>query len=107
MHSRTLQCMPIRHRDSLIGIFFLAGQPLVLTATEFDLLRALSVNAGRVTTYEKLLRQGWAGREHANEQLVRTSIKKLRRKLGDPADKPAYIVNERGVGYRMPHPVEP
>lgn len=85
----------------------LAGQPLVLTATEFDLLRSLSVNAGRVTTYEMLLRQVWAGREHANEQLVRTFVKKLRRKLGDPADRPAYIVNERGVGYRMPHPVEP
>ena len=84
----------------------LAGQPLVLTATEFDLLRSLSVNAGRVTTYDMLLRQVWAGREHANEQLVRTFVKKLRRKLGDPADKPAYIVNERGVGYRMPHPVE-
>ena len=75
----------------------LAGQPLVLTATEFDLLRSLSVNAGRVTTYEMLLRQVWAGREHANEQLVRTFVKKLRHKLGDPADKPAYIINERGV----------
>ena len=85
----------------------LAGQPLVLTATEFDLLRSLSVNAGRVTTYEMLLRQVWAGREHANEQLVRTFVKKLRRKLGDPADRPAYILNERGVGYRMPHSVEP
>ena len=85
----------------------LAGHPLVLTATEFDLLRSLSVNAGRVTTYEMLLRQVWAGREHANEQLVRTFVKKLRRKLGDPADRPAYILNERGVGYRMPHSVEP
>ena len=84
----------------------LAGQPLALTATEFDLLHALSANAGRVTTYEMLLRQVWAGREHANEQLVRTFVKKLRRKLEDPADKPTYIVNERGVGYLMPHSVE-
>ena len=82
----------------------LGGEPLVLTATEFNLLRALSVNAGRVATYDTLLRQVWAGREHANEQLVRTFVKKLRQKLGDPADQPAYIFNERGVGYRMPAP---
>ena len=60
----------------------LGGQALVLTATEFDLLRVLSVNAGRVATYDTLLRQVWAGREHANEQLVRTFVKKLRHKLG-------------------------
>ena len=85
----------------------LGGQALVLTATEFDLLRVLSVNAGRVATYDTLLRQVWAGREHANEQLVRTFVKKLRHKLGDSADDPAYIFNERGVGYRMPGRVGP
>ena len=82
----------------------LGGEPLALTATEFDLLRTLSVNAGRVTTYDTLLRRVWAGREHANEQLVRTFIKKLRQKLGDSADNPAYILNVRSVGYRMPGP---
>ena len=39
-----------------------AGSPLELTATEFDLLRALSVNAGRVITYDSLLRQVWGKR---------------------------------------------
>ena len=82
----------------------LAGRQLVLTATEFDLLRALSLNAGRVATYDMLLRQVWKGREHAGDELVRTFVKKLRRKLGDPASRPAYILNERGVGYRMPAP---
>ncbi len=84
----------------------LRGEPLVLTATEFDLLRALSVNAGRVATYDTLLRRVWAGREHANEQLVRTFVKKLRQKLGDSADNPDYIQNVRGVGYRMPGPAD-
>ena len=84
----------------------LGGKPLALTATEFDLLRTLSVNAGRVATYDTLLRRVWAGREHANEQLVRTFVKKLRQKLGDSADNPAYILNVRSVGYRMPGPVD-
>ncbi len=84
----------------------LRGEPLVLTATEFDLLRVLSANAGRVATYDLLLRQVWAGREHANEELVRTFVKKLRGKLGDSAADPVYIFNERGVGYRMLRPGE-
>ena len=40
-------------------------------------------------------------------RIVRAFVKRLRKKLGDSADNPAYIVNERGVGYRMPHPGTP
>ena len=75
-----------------------------LTATEFELLRGLSVNAGRVLGYDSLLRQVWAGRESANVMVVRTVVKRVRSKLGDRAARPAYIVTERGVGYRMPRP---
>ena len=82
----------------------LGGEPLVLTATEYELLRVLSANAGRVTTYEALKRRVWEGRSHAEPALVRTFVKKLRRKLGDDPAGPAYIQNERGVGYRMPRP---
>ena len=81
-----------------------AGKDLVLTATEFDLLRALSLNAGRVLTYEALLRRVWARRKAGDRKLVRVFVKQLRRKLGDDADDPAYIHTERGVGYRMPRP---
>ena len=78
-----------------------AGRPVELTATEFELLRVLSLNAGRVVTYDTLLRQVWDGRDHANAELVRTFIKKVRKKLGDDASRPAYIFTARGVGYRM------
>ena len=80
------------------------GEPVVLTATEYELLRVLSANVGRVTTYEVLRRRVWDGRAHVGPALVRTFIKKLRRKLGDDPARPAYIQNERGVGYRMPRP---
>ena len=81
-----------------------AGRAVQLTATEYELLRVLSRNAGRVSTYEALLRQVWGGRHDGDTELVRTFVKKLRRKLGDDAASPAYIVNERGVGYRMARP---
>ena len=79
----------------------LAGNPLELTATEFDLLRVLSVNAGRVMTYGSLLHQVWGRQENVDPRLVRTFVKRLRRKLGDDADSSAYIITIRGVGYRM------
>ena len=84
-----------------------AGRAVELTATEYELLRVLSLNAGRVSTYDTLLRQVWGGRGHGDPKLVRAIVKHLRRKLGDDAADPAYIFNERGVGYRMARPGEP
>ena len=82
----------------------LAGRNIELTATEYELLRVLSLNAGRVTTYETLLNQVWDGRDNGASKVVRAFIKQLRRKLGDDAADPTWIFNERGVGYRMPRP---
>ena len=79
------------------------GRPVSLTATEYDLLRALSLGAGRVSTYEALLRQVWSGRS-SDASIVRAYVKRLRRKLGDDARRPAYILTELRVGYRMPGP---
>ena len=80
------------------------GRPVALTATEYELLRVLSLNAGRASTYEALLRQVWHGRGYGDPRLVRTFVKKLRLKIGDDAARPAYILTERGVGYRMALP---
>ena len=80
------------------------GRPVRLTATEYDLLRVLSVNAGRVSTYSSLIRQVWGGQDSGDPELVRTFVKNLRQKLDDSATRPAYIFNERGVGYRMAKP---
>ncbi len=80
------------------------GRHVPLTATEYELLRVLSVNAGRVSTHESLLRQVWGRQQSADPELVRPFIKILRRKLGDDASNPTYIFTERGVGYRMAGP---
>ena len=78
------------------------GKAVDLTPIQYDLLRTLSINAGRVTTYDSLIRQVWSGREYASPRLVRTFVKNLRRKLGHDRSGSAYISNVRGVGYRMP-----
>ena len=80
------------------------GSAVELTATEYELLRLLSVNAGRVVTYSTLQRRVWTRHQNANPNRVRIFVKTLRRKLGDDAAEPAYILTERGVGYRMPEP---
>ena len=83
------------------------GRAVALTATEYEILRILSVNAGRVVTSESLLRQAWDGRRPPTDtERVRGFVRQLRVKLGDDAARPAFIFNERGVGYRMPQPGE-
>ena len=82
------------------------GRAVALTATEYELLRILSVNAGRVVTTDSLLRQGWGARNAGDGKSVRAFVMKLRSKLGDDAASPIYIFNERGVGYRMAKPGE-
>ena len=84
----------------------LAGRVVPLTATEFDLLRVLSLKAGHVVTTPALLRQVWGRRQADDAHRVRTAVKRLRQKLGAAAANPAYIFNEHGVGYRMPDPHE-
>ena len=81
-----------------------AGRPVQLTATEYEVLRELSVKAGQVSTYESLLRRVWRQRNSGDVRLLRSFVKKLRRKLGDDARRPAYILTEPRVGYRMPKP---
>ena len=83
-----------RHRVTL------AGEEIPLTPTEYELLTALSSSGDRVLTYGALQRRLWPGSEVSADR-VRTFVKKLRAKLDDPATDPKYIVNVRGIGYRM------
>ena len=82
----------------------LDGQTLKLTATEYELLRLLSVNAGRVVTYDRLLRSVWRSSNTGDARVVHAFVKKLRQKLGDDRRNPTYIFTEHRVGYRMAGP---
>ncbi len=82
-----------------------SGRPVELTATEFAVLYELSVNAGFVLTHDQLLRRVWGVGHRDDTGLVRTIINRLRRKMGDNADEPAYIFTVPRVGYRMAKPM--
>ena len=87
----------------------MAGHAVHLTRSEYELLRILSVDAGRVVSFESLLRRLWANADNGKEgdtEPVRGVVKRLRRKLGEDAANPNWILNERGVGYRMRTPGE-
>jgi two-component system KDP operon response regulator KdpE len=78
------------------------GEPVHLTPIEFDLLRALALNRGRLMTHRKLLAEVW-GPEYVDDiQPLRTHIARLRAKI-EPAGltMPRHVVTDPGVGYRF------
>ena len=84
-----------------------ADRPVELTATEYALLFELSVNGGRVLTYDQLLRRVWGRTNAGDVRVIRPIVRNLRIRLDDDADSPTYIFTERRVGYRMPKGQEP
>jgi two-component system alkaline phosphatase synthesis response regulator PhoP len=73
------------------------GKPMDLTAIEFDLLRALAENRGRVLTREQLLEKVWGGTYFGEMRVVDVHLGHVRQKLG----RPELIATVRGVGYRF------
>ncbi len=78
------------------------SEPVHLTPIEFELLRVLVRNRGRLMTHRKLLAEVW-GPEYVDDiQPLRTHIARLRAKIEpEGADGPRYIVTDPGVGYRF------
>jgi two-component system, OmpR family, KDP operon response regulator KdpE len=72
-----------------------------LTPTEYDLLRVLVLNAGKVLTHRQLLRQVWGLGYEDEMHLLRVNISNLRRKIEPEPSRPYFIVTEPGVGYRL------
>jgi two-component system KDP operon response regulator KdpE len=79
----------------------LAGMEISLTPTEYDLLRLLIQNHGRVLTHRQILRQVWGPAYEAETHLLRVNISNLRRKIEPDPARPSYILTEPGVGYRL------
>jgi two-component system KDP operon response regulator KdpE len=77
------------------------GEPVHLTPTEWQLLRAFVANAGRTMTHRQLYAQVW-GRSHGDaQQHLRVHVASLRRKLERDPVRPSLILTEPGVGYRF------
>jgi len=77
------------------------GVPVHLTRKEYQLLRLLVGNVGRVLTHQHVLREVWGPRFTSETHYLRVLVSALRQKLGDDPADPHYIVTEQGVGYRL------
>jgi two-component system KDP operon response regulator KdpE len=78
----------------------LRGADVHLTPTEYDLLRELVTNAGKVLTHQMLLGRVWGPASVNDTQYLRTYVNQLRRKIEDDPAHPQRIINEPGIGYR-------
>jgi two-component system KDP operon response regulator KdpE len=79
----------------------LAEKEISLTPTEFDLMRVLIQNAGKVVTHRQLIHQVWGTPYGDESRLLRVNISNLRRKIEPNPNQPYYILTELGVGYRL------
>lgn len=79
----------------------LRGQPLLLTAKEYDLLLHFACAPGRVFTRTQLLEAVWGTSYEGYEHNVNTHINRLRAKLELDPTNPEYVLTVRGVGYRF------
>jgi two-component system KDP operon response regulator KdpE len=79
----------------------LDGEAVRLTPTEYEILRILITNAGRIITRTSLLRELWGEAGEAEAGSLRVHIAALRKKLERDPDRAPLIVNEIGVGYRL------
>jgi two-component system KDP operon response regulator KdpE len=72
-----------------------------LTPIEFDLLRVLAQNRGRLVTHRQLLQEVWGPTYGEETHYLRVHVAHIRRKIEPDPARPRYVVTEPGVGYRL------
>ena len=77
------------------------GKSIHLSPIEFDLLRVLARNRGRLLTHRQLLTEVWGPEYASDTQVLRTTIGRLRGKIEREASNPQYIHTDPGIGYRL------
>jgi two-component system KDP operon response regulator KdpE len=83
-----------------------AGEPVALTPTEYDLLRLLARNAGRLLTHPTILREVWGPAYGEESNYLHVYVSQLRRKIEPDPTRPRYLLTQQGVGYRLVAPDE-
>lgn len=83
---------------------FMGDEELSLTVKEFDLLRVLVRERGKVVPREQIMREVWDTNWFGSTKTLDMHVSVLRRKLGDDASHPTYITTIRGVGFRFEVP---
>jgi DNA-binding response OmpR family regulator len=78
-----------------------SGEPVQLTYLEFELLRTLAANPGRVYSRQALLEALWGGSEYRDPRTIDVHVRHLREKIEPDPSEPHYLFTVRGVGYRF------
>ncbi len=82
----------------------MAGKPVHLTPHEFELLRVLVENEGKLLTHRTILREVWGPAYQRESSYIHVFVSQLRRKLEPDPSRPRYIITEPGAGYRLVNP---
>ncbi|HEU4449626.1 MAG TPA: response regulator transcription factor [Gaiellaceae bacterium] len=109
---RRAQLPPLAARDEVLEVDGLRidvarrtvearGRPVQLTYLEFELLRTLAANPGRVFTRKALLDDLWGGSEFRDPRTIDVHVRHLREKVEPDPGEPRYIFTVRGAGYRF------
>jgi two-component system KDP operon response regulator KdpE len=80
------------------------GIPVHLTPHEFELLRVLAQNEGKLLTHKTILREVWGPAYQRESSYLHVFVSQLRRKLEPDPARPRYILTEPGAGYRLVNP---
>ena len=83
---------------------YVDGRDVNLTQNEFKLVALLAKYAGKVMTYDFLIREIWGPNMENNNRILRVNMANIRRKVEENPAQPRYIFTEIGVGYRMVEP---
>ena len=82
-----------------------AGRSVSLTKTEYELLRVLAQNPGKLLTHPALLREVWGPAYSRESHYLHVYVSQLRRKIEPDPARPRYLLTEPGAGYRLVDPV--
>ena len=77
------------------------GENAKLTLSEFRIVALLGKHAGRVMTYDSIIKELWGPRASGDNQILRVNMANIRRKIEKNPAEPEYLFTEVGVGYRM------
>ena len=77
------------------------GREIKLTPTEYEIIKIMAQQAGRVLTHKQLLKAVWGNAYNDDTHYIRVYIGQLRRKIEEDPAQPRYIITESGVGYRL------
>jgi two-component system KDP operon response regulator KdpE len=82
----------------------MADRPISLTPIEYDLLRLLAENQGKLLTHPMILRAIWGPAFQEESNYLHVHVSHLRRKIEPDPTRPQYLLNQAGVGYRLVDP---